>query len=75
MLTAIVFCSSNNAKYLKFCGGKVESTRNGNFNNYPGDIRLRLFWRQGDTVQNLESPGLSRRVDSTASHQKIYSVL
>ena len=25
-----------------------------------------LIWRQGDVVQNLESPGLSRRVASTA---------
>ena len=24
-----------------------------------------LIWRPGDTVQNLESPGLSGRVDST----------
>ena len=24
-----------------------------------------LIWRPGDMVQNLESPGLSRRVDST----------
>ena len=31
---------SNNTKYLKFCGRKVESTRNSNFGDYPGDIRL-----------------------------------
>ena len=30
--------SSNNAKYLKFYGRKVESTRNSNFGDYPGDI-------------------------------------
>ena len=32
--------SSNNAKYLKFYGWKVESTRSSNFGDYPGDIRL-----------------------------------
>ena len=32
--------AKNNAKYLKFYGGKVESTRNGNFGDYPGDIKL-----------------------------------
>ena len=31
--------SSNSAKYLKFYGQKVESTRNANFGDYPGDIR------------------------------------
>ena len=35
-----VFSSSNNAKYLKFYDRKVESTRNSNFGDYPGDIRL-----------------------------------
>ena len=25
-----------------------------------------LIWRPGDAVQNLESPGLSGRIDSTA---------
>ena len=38
--TLHVNSSSNNAKYLKFYGGKVESTRNGNFGDYPGDIKL-----------------------------------
>ena len=47
--------SSNNAKYLKIYGQKVESTRNSNFGDYPGDT---LIWRPGDTVQNLESRGL-----------------
>ena len=32
--------SSNKANDLKFYGGKVESTRNSNFNNYQRDIRL-----------------------------------
>ena len=32
--------SSNNAPFLTFGGRKVESTRNSNFGNYPGDIRL-----------------------------------
>ena len=28
-----------------------------------------LIWRPGDTVQNLESPELSGRVDSAAKHR------
>ena len=36
------------------------------FGDYPGDFILKSSWRPGDTVQKLESPGLSRRVDSTA---------
>ena len=36
-----------------------------NFGDYPGDIRL--IWRPGETVQNLESPRLSGRVDSPES--------
>ena len=32
--------SSNYTKYLKFYGWKVECTRNRNFGDYPGDIRL-----------------------------------
>ena len=36
-----------------------------NFGDYLGDYR-HLIWRQGDKVQNLESPKLSGRVDSTA---------
>ena len=34
-----------------------------NFGNYPGRFQT-LIWRPGETVQNLESPGLSRKVDS-----------
>ena len=34
------YSSSNNAKYLKIDGRKVECTRNSNFGDYPGDIRL-----------------------------------
>ena len=30
-----------------------------------------LKWRPGHTVQKLESPGLSRRVDSTQGCQKV----
>ena len=32
--------SSNKAKYLKFHCQRVESTKNGNFGDYPGDFRL-----------------------------------
>ena len=48
-----------------------------NFINYPGDYRHKCgqqkiwpkiwrleIWRRGDVVQNLETPGLSGRVDS-----------
>ena len=42
-----------------------------NFGDYPGDFRL-FIWRLGETVQNLESPGLPGRVDSPGevSHLK-----
>ena len=49
--------SSNNVKYLKFCGRKVESTRNCNFGNY-GEISDSNLETGRYTVQNLESPGL-----------------
>ena len=39
-----------------------------NFGDYSGDLRL-LIWRPGDTVQNLESPGLSGRAGSAAKHR------
>ena len=61
--------SSKKAKYLKCYSRKVESTEEmANFGNYPGDFILfhTLIRRQGYTVQNLKSPGLSGRVDSTA---------
>ena len=38
--------SSNNANYLKFYGRKVESTRNSNFGDYPGDISSNLEIRR-----------------------------
>ena len=38
--TFVVDSSSNNAKYLTFYGRKVDSARNSNFGDYPGDIRL-----------------------------------
>ena len=47
-----------------FIVGKLSLQEMVNFDNYPGDFIL-VIWRPGDTVQNLESPGLSRRVDST----------
>ena len=63
--------SSNNTKYLKFYGRKVESTRNSNFGDYQG-LYQTLICRLGDTFQNPESPGLSGRVDSTAFYTLIY---
>ena len=55
--------SSNNAKYLKFHGQKVESSRNGMLRQLSQEISDSNL-ETGRTVQNLESPGLSRRVDS-----------
>ena len=43
---------------------KVESTRNGKLRGLSGRFQT-LIWRPGETVQNLESPGLSGSVDST----------
>ena len=57
--------SSNNAKYLKFGWQKVESIRNCKLRQLSGRFQT-LIWRPGETVQNLESSGLSGRVDSTA---------
>ena len=57
--------SSNKAKYLKFHCQKVETTRNGKLQQLSGRFQT-LIWRPGETVQNLESPGLSGRVDSLA---------
>ena len=55
--------SSNNAKC--HCQ-KVESTRNGKLGRLSGRFQTQI-WRPGETVQNLESSGLSGRVDSIAS--------
>ena len=53
--------SSNNKNCLKFHYQKVQSWKNGKLS-----WRFQtLILRPGDTVQNLESPGLSGRVDST----------
>ena len=57
--------SSNNAKYLKFHWQKVESTRNSELWQLSRRFQT-LIWRPGEMVQNRESPGLYRRVDSTA---------
>ena len=56
--------NSNNTKYLKFHCQKVKSTRNGKLWRLSGRFQT-LLWRPGQMVQNLETPGLSRRVDST----------
>ena len=57
--------SSNNTHFLKFYGWKVKSARNGKRWRLSRRFQT-LIWRLGGTVQNLESPGLSRRVDRTA---------
>ena len=57
------FKKKNNAKYLRFYCREVESTRNSKLWRLSGRFQT-LIWRPGGTVQNLESPGLSGRVDS-----------
>ena len=60
--------------YLKlyfFCH-KVNSTRNGKLWRLSGRFQT-LIWRPGKTVQNLESPGLSGRVDSPAKLSFLYN--
>ena len=48
----------------KFMVGKSSLQLNGKRRLISGRFHT-LIWRPGDTVQNLESPGLSGRVDST----------
>ena len=48
----------------KFMVGKSSLQLNGKRRLMSGRFHT-LIWRPGDTVQNLESPGLSGRVDST----------
>ena len=60
--------------YLKlyfFCH-KVNSTRNGKLWRLSGRFQT-VIWRPGKTVQNLESPGLSGRVDSPAKLSFLYN--
>ena len=60
--------------YLKlyfFCH-KVNSTRNGKLWRLSGRFQT-LIWRPGKTVQNLESLGLSGRVDSPAKLSFLYN--
>ena len=59
----------NIAQYLKFHCQKVESTRNGKLRRLSGRFQT-LIWRPGETVQNLESPGLSGRVDMHTALEK-----
>ena len=46
----------------------IESTRNGKLWRLSGRFQT-LIWRVGETFQNLESPGLSERVNSPAITQ------
>ena len=48
---------------MRFYCREVESTRNSKLWRLSQSFQT-LIWRPGDTVQNLESPGLSGRVDS-----------
>ena len=50
-------------QHLRFYCREVESTRNSKLWRLSGRFQT-LIWRPGDTVQNLESPVLSGRVDS-----------
>ena len=63
LTVCVISKEKNNAKYLRFYCREVESTRNRKFQGLSGRFQT-LIWRPGDMVQNLESPGLSGRVDS-----------
>ena len=64
-LTVMCHFKKKTAKYLRFYCREVESTRNSKLWRLSRRLQT-LIWRPGDTVQNLESPGLSGRVDSPA---------
>ena len=61
--------AQNKAKYLKFHRQNIESTRNGTLRQLSRRFQT-LIWRPGETVQNLESPGLSGRVDSFRAEKR-----
>ena len=67
-LTKVFENTLNNVKYLKlYCQNWVESTEEmAILAFYPG-IPYSNLETAGETVQKLESPGLSRRGDGTAS--------
>ena len=58
--------------YLKLYCQKVDSTRNGKLWRLSGRFQT-LIWRPGKTVQNLEFPGLSRRVAIPAKLSFLYN--
>ena len=62
--------------YLKFHCHKIKSTRNGKLGCLSGRFQT-VIWRLGETVQNLESPRLSGRVDSSAIqwHILVYGIV
>ena len=66
--------SSNIANYLKVIVRKLSLQLNGKLWWISRRFRT-LIWRPGDTVQNLESPGLSGRVDGTVVHIRNPKVL
>ena len=59
-------------KILRFYCREVESTRNSKLWRLSGRFQT-LSWRPGDTVLNLESPGLSGRVDSPVFYSSVAS--
>ena len=62
-----------NAKHFRFSCQKVQSTTNVKLRQLSGRLQTQI-WRPGDTVQNLETPGLSRRVDRPEIKDTIYTV-
>ena len=66
----------NKMKWLKQCKilkchcQRVKSTGNDKLWRLSGRFQA-LIWRLGDMVQNLESPGLTARVDSTAQFSAV----
>ena len=55
---------------MKFHRQKIDFTRNGKLQQLSGRFQT-LIWRPGETVQNLESPELSGRVDSPARNRMV----
>ena len=72
----VKYSSNSNCKIFKILwSGIVKSARNGKLWWLSGRFHT-LILRSGDTVQTLESPGLSRRVDSTdVSVIKAFNIL
>ena len=68
----VMFHLKKKLKILRFYCREVESTRNSKLWRLSGRFQT-LSWRPGDMVLNLESPGLSGRVDSPVFYSSVAS--